>query len=77
MYITSNYYRCRQHKDTLDLGVGSGMAHIVEHAALEAEPQYCEWPRAVKPLRPSGRTLRRLERRYKSTNKNHVAHIAV
>ncbi|MGJ8649576.1 MAG: hypothetical protein ACSHX4_04395 [Opitutaceae bacterium] len=73
MHITSSYFRCRQHKDTLDLGVSGGIARVVEHAALEAEPSSCAWPPSAEPLRPSDRTLRLLASRYKNTKKNQVA----
>ena len=65
MHITSSYFRCRQHQDTLDLGVSSGLARVVDQAALDAAPQFCKWPKPVKPLRPSRQTLLRLARRYK------------
>ncbi|HAV14670.1 MAG TPA: hypothetical protein DCX06_14430 [Opitutae bacterium] len=73
MHITSSYYRCRQHQDTLDLGVGGGFARAVDQAALDAEPKCCPWPKNEKPLSPSKRTLQRLARRYNSIHKDQVA----
>lgn len=73
MHITSSYFRCRQHKDTLDLGVSGGIARVVEQAALETEPLFCAWPPSEKPLRPSERTLCLLASRYKNTKNNQVA----
>lgn len=73
MHITSSYFRCRQHQDTLDLGVSGGLVRAVEQAALDTEPKTCPLPQNGKPLRPSQRTLRRLANRYKSNTKNQVA----
>jgi hypothetical protein len=67
MHITSNYYRCRQHHDALELGVSEGLVHMVETAALEAEEKHDDRFENVKPLRPSRRTLRLLKRRYKNS----------
>ncbi len=73
MHITSSYFRCRQHQNTLDSGVSGSLVRIVENAALDTEHQFCEWPKSVEPLRPSERTLELLACRYKPTNKDRVA----
>ncbi|MGJ8653514.1 MAG: hypothetical protein ACSHX8_09600 [Opitutaceae bacterium] len=73
MHITSSYFRCRQHKDTLDLGVSGGLVRVVEKAALDTETKFCVLPNKSKPLRPSKLTLRRLANRYKSNNNSRVA----
>ncbi len=73
MHITSSYYRSRQHKDVLELGVSAGLARMVEAAALETEPNRYALPGGSEPLRPSARTLRLLASRYKTLSKDLVA----
>lgn len=64
MNITSDYYRTREGGPELECGLAERWIRSVRQAAERAMVSSPE-NEAVKPLRPSPRTLQRMERRFK------------
>ena len=80
MHVTSDYYRCREHKPVSEMGLAERWAYTVQKATLAAQraeimQKRLEAARSheTMPLRPSSHTLNNLARNYKTHKLHHVA----